>query len=278
LADKLFVANLVYGYAGAGKTYYCTTALVDNPSSREAKRIRRGKWVTFGRESNPALHGLGEDHIALVSPLMDTTQFADDFVRLGEQVYKENMRAIKAGNPVPVEALVVDGFSEFDLLYEQIVRKGAGGNKFLPWNELLTKVLGMLQLLDPQTLRCHILATARVTEKRRAMKDKSGDIIVPEDAEYISAYHPSMRGQMRDALPHYFNLVFYLDRVTKLVTVDKVTDKASLHRINLVPDEEFLVKNNWETQWIKEKKPRELLNPTFDQVLGIINELTGDKA
>lgn len=277
MTTPIYMSILAYGYAGSGKTSFGVSSFVEKPwYPKEAKQIRRGKWVTFGRESNPALWVPENSHIALVSPLQDSTKFADDLTRFGEQVYKENLRAITAGTTVPVEAIVLDGLSEFDLMFEQIQRKQTD-NKFQPWNELLTKMFEILQLLDPPTLRCHVIVTARVTEKRLGLKDAATGNVVNKDPDFISALHPSVRGQMRDSLPHYFNCVFYFDQTTETVEVGGKKDRMRVHRINLVPDENVLVKNVWEAAWQKEGKPKRLINASFDDVLTIIQSLQGDK-
>lgn len=265
----MFVSLLTYGFAGAGKTRLGTSALWNHETQ---EFLRRGYWVTFGRESNQSIQmptiTLKEasdsgwtqpGHIRLTSPSADSVGFATDFEKFGRAVHKANTTAIKAGKEPPVEVIVLDGLSEFDLLFETGFDAVEGtGNKFAKWDALMAKFFAMMQILDPEEIHAHVIVTARVRAK-----DESS----PQPWDYI----PSVRGQFKTYLPHYFNLVTYMDTMTRPQQIDGQRMPVTEHRAHILPEgTEYQIKNNWEEQWVKAKQKPVLSNPTFDELLSII--------
>ena len=187
--------------------------------------------------------------------------FAKDFDKFGRAIHKANVSAIGEGKEPPVQAVVLDGLSEFDLLFETGFDEDEGtGNKFAKWDALMGKFFAMMQILDPEEIHAHVLVTARV----RAKDEGS-----PQPWDYI----PSVRGQFKTYLPHYFNLVTYFDTMSRPKTADGAKLYETEHRGHFLPSgTSFQIKNNWETEWVKSKTPAALSNPTFSQVLSVIEK------
>lgn len=265
----MHISSLLYGFAGAGKSYLATSALWDH---EKQDFLRRGYWVTFGRESNQSIEmpeiTLKEandsgwtkpGHVRLVSPSADSVGFANDFEKFGRAVHSANTKAIKDGKEPPVEAVVLDGLSEFDLLFETGFDAEQGtGNKYAKWDALMAKFFGMMQILDPEEIHAQVIVTARV----RAKDEGS-----PQPWDYI----PSVRGQFKTYLPHYFNLVTYMNTITRPEQRDGKRVPVTTHRAHMLPEgNEFQIKNNWEKQWTAASQPAVLDNPTFSQILNVI--------
>lgn len=186
------------------------------------------------------------------------------------QIHKENKAATKAGKEKPVEVLVIDGMSEFDLLYEATFTAEHGdGNKYAKWDALMNELFGIMQLLDPDELDCHIIVTARVAEKRRG-----GDGRVADADFFDSDLIPSLRGQFKNHLPHYFQIVTYFETDVVTGSIGGKRGQIPVHKMKLVRDsKDALVKNQWEHLWLAAGKPSTITNPRFDDVLDIIKEL-----
>lgn len=275
---ELYLSQLNYGYANSGKTFEATSAIWDHERD---EFIRKGYWISFGRESNPRITvpeitleqaSKGEyGMIRFVSPLLDTEEFSRKFGEFCRAVYLANR-----GKTKKVEAIIIDGMSEFDLMYETIHKEVYGtGNKYLKWDDLLDKCFSAFQILDPKELEAHVLVTARVTEVRKKEYDKAGNLIRKGDGDYIPTnYMPSMRGQFRVNMPHYFNLVTYYDTKTLMQNINGKNRRAPVHQAHMIlTDDEYFISNRWEDKWIKAGKPDILNNPTFDEILTIVKGL-----
>lgn len=276
--DKRYISALIYGFTGAGKTTFGVSAGWD---WKNKKQLRRMKWVRFGRERNNALAVPDSMQIHLASPSLDSDQWIRDFSGLLKQIKLENSRAIAEGKEPPVEVLVIDGMTEFDLMFEKVHKNLKGdSNKFGMWNDLLEECFSIMQMLDPEELHCHVIVTARVAANKEEKKDNKGTTISAADPDYIdSDYYPSMRGSFRLNFPHYFDLVLYVERDTVAGSIGGIKkNNVPVHRIRIVPDKKYLVKNHWEYHWLTSGKPDILDNPSFDDVLDIINELEGVNA
>ena len=118
------------------------------------------------------------------------------------------MKEAEAGNPLDV--LVIDSLSEFDLMYEETSTEEG----FAKWHELLGQMFATVSLVNHAVLKCPIIMTARVAEKRSARPGKIEGLQTSGDPQHFNFdYYPSLRGQFRLALPHYFSLVLYLSLI-----------------------------------------------------------------
>ena len=270
----MWTSTLVYGGPGVGKTPYAISSFYDWKTGQE---LGNGRWVTFGRENNPALavpekyRMLGGQSLRLRSPSLN------DFGWL--QQFKEVVNALllKARQGECLDALVIDGMSEFDLLYEMVFdATDSNGDKFAKWNGLMSEMLAIMQRLDPDELGCHVFVTARVMERKRERRSRSATIA--GDPAFVDFdYYPSLRGGFRLHFPHYFNMVLYMETQLKLVTVGEWKgQQLPAHVLNMVRTGDFYVKNNWEYQWLRAGEPLQMVNPAFADVYGrLVNLTTG---
>lgn len=274
---ELYLSQMPYGFAGVGKTFYAVSSLWD---FEKDDLKRKGYWLTFGRESNRRIKmpeitleqvKAGEyGHIRMGSPNLDSDEFAKNFGALCRWIHKKN-----SGKTKHVEVFIVDGMSEFDLLYETVHTAIHGdGNKYAKWDDLLAQFFSAFQILDPEEINAHIIMTARVREVRRKEVDRIGNVTRQGDGDFIpTTYMPSVRGQFKTYMPHYFNLVTYYDTKTLMQSIGGKNVRAGVHQAHMLPEDEFLVKNNWEDLWLKAGKPSILNNPTFDEILTIVKGL-----
>jgi hypothetical protein len=283
----LKISWLLYGYAGSGKTDLATSVLWD----REKKDFRRkGYWITFGRESNAsvrmpvvtvkeALEGKF-GNLRFTTPTLDDLGWQTQFMGFAKAVYAANKKAQKEGKPVPVEAIVIDGLSEFDVLYEQAFRTvneaEVRRNTYALWNDLMVKFVSVIQLLDPVELDAHVIVTARVSERKKGVKNKDTGEVSGADPDFVPGQNvPSVNGQFRDNFPHYFNLVSYVETKVQTVKMDGKQVSLPVHRVHLLQtSDEYLLKNQWEREWIKAGRPATMSNTSFDEVFGVIEEIS----
>ena len=269
--SELYLSQLNYGFAGRGKSYEATSSFWDH---EKIDFIRPGYWVVFGRESNKRITmptvtleqvAKGEyGQIKFGSPDLQSDEFSRKFSEFCRALYKANQGKVKK-----FEAIVVDGMSEFDLLYGTVHHNVYGdGNKFAKWDDLLGQFFSAFQILDPDEIKAHVVMTARVREVKKKTDIATGD------GDFIPTnYMPSVRGQFKTYMPHYFNLVTYYDTVTRLAQVNGKNQRVGVHQAHMVPEDDYLVKNNWEDLWVKAGHPGLLMNPTFNQILEIIKGL-----
>ena len=262
--------TLVYGPPGGGKSWYGVTAFWD-PIRRV--ELARGKWVTFGQEDNPFLSvpescretasGLS---LRLIAPNLDNTTWLVRFDKFTKTLLDQ------ARKTPPLDVLVIDGLSEFDMLYETTFVSAPGdGGKYAKWNGLMDTFFGIMQRLDPNELGCHVVVTARVMQRKRGTdieeterKKDIDDEAVPFD------YYPSVRGGFKDWLAHYFNNVFYLHTRSP-----KQTGGRPEHVLQVLTRGDYLTKLQAEHLWVPANYPTELVNPNFYTVPHKLEALLG---
>jgi hypothetical protein len=269
--SDLYLSKLNYGFAGAGKTFDATSSFWDH---EKGDFKRKGYWIVFGRESNKRItmptitldqvakgeHG----QIKFGSPDLNSDEFARKFSEFCRALYKANQ-----GKDKKFESIVIDGMSEFDLLYETVHHNVYGdGNKFAKWDDLLGQFFSAFQILDPDEINAHVVMTARVREVKKKTDIASGD------GDFIpTSYMPSVRGQFKTYMPHYFNLVTYFDTTTRMAQVNGKNQRVGVHQAHMVPEDDYLVKNNWADLWVKAGHPSIITNGDFDTSLDIIKGL-----
>ena len=242
---------LLYGLAGAGKTALAVSSFWD---WEEKKQVANGKLITFGSEDNPALEIPQEfretekgTSMRLTSPLLDNDKFKDQWNLISQKLVAD------AGKGDCLDVLVIDGITEFDLLFEETYVGGGGENNFAKWNDLLSEFYSMMMRISPDVLKCHVIMTARVARQR----------VRSADSELIDGdLYPSVRGSFRFQLPHYFNLVLYMETVQ--ANLDGKTIPA--HALNVIGSSgDFLTKNVWEHKWLAAGYPNVVLNHTWGE-------------
>jgi len=280
--DRDYYAMLMYGPPGAGKTTFPVSGMIDimtgEPVVREGTPVN-ARLIQFGRESNPALRvpdqfttvkGKGGREVSLrfANPSLDNMDWLNQF----SDVMDSFLKAARQGTHL--DLLAVDGMSEFDLLYEEVFARQNEGStdKFAKWDALMRDLFSIMQRLDPEELGCHIVVTARVMERKKAIKNSAGKEITSGDPDYMNFdYYPSLRGGFRLHFPHYFNLMGYMEADVK-VFEGKSQEVNLLH---IVRDGDYFVKNQWRHLWTAKGLPNEIVNPSFWQVVDVLDSLTG---
>ena len=268
--------TLLYGGPGAGKTALAVSSIWNWKEKKLV--VPNGKIITFGIEDNIALdipeecrHTEKGTSLRLTSPLLDSQEFISRFDLLTRRFLQD----AKEGHPLDV--LVIDGFSEFDLLYEATYTGQTGDEgTFGKWNGLLTQMFACMMRANHEAMRCPIISTARVMEKKKARTSKTGST-VPGDPGYMDFdYYPSMRGSFRLQMPHYFNLVLYME--TALATQTGPDGKVRVvpaHVTNLVKNGDFYVKNHWEHGWLEREAGTQVVNAMWpdlwNRIVGVEN-------
>lgn len=246
---------LVYGPPSAGKTTFGVSAFWDWKLN---KPLRDGRWLQFGREDNPRLS---------VPPEMVKRFVAAD---LGNSWVKDfddySIAALKkakmGGGP---EVFVIDGFSEISLLHEATSKLEG----FDLWGDWRKEFYAIMQRLNPRELKAHVVATARVMERKKAVKSKSSRAS-DGDPEFVNYdYYPLVQGSARLSLPAYFNYVLYMEPDVQYIPPD-LTTKKPVHILHLVRTGDFYVKNVHEDVILERGGPYQLVNPSFDDVLRVL--------
>ncbi|MBI4127990.1 MAG: ATP-binding protein [Parcubacteria group bacterium] len=254
--DGFFCSLLVYGPAGAGKSRLLRSALFDAEG-----KPRRAKIITFGREFR-TISGLPTDVVQrFSSPTLDDRKWLEEFDSFIKFLYVQ----ARKGNHLDV--LGFDGFSEFDLLHEE-TNSSTGFAKF---NDLMTDMFGIVQALDPYELGCHVLATARIMDKKMATVGKAGKGIAG-DPDYMQELYPSFRGAFRYQLANYFDFVFYLQQ-ERSVQIGK--DIETRHILHTLQTGDYMTKmcDPFEERWVEKGYPAELTNVGFNDILGMLESL-----
>ena len=256
---------LLYGGPGVGKTFLACSSFYDYDKEEP---IANGKLITLGGEDNPALEIPEEfrtvgtkTSLRLISPHLDSRSFSDTFHKVMVHLYQE----AEKGNPLDV--LVIDSLSEFDLMFEHTSTQDG----YAKWGELLDKMFSIMSLVNHVNLKCPVIYTARVG-KRRADRDKTSKA----DENFLNAdYLPSVRGQFQDHLPHYFNLVLYLETGQVIAPADSpyAGKFIPVHLLNMVKTGNFYVKNHWEQKWMRKGLPLQLMNTTWPEMWGQLTEV-----
>jgi hypothetical protein len=266
-----WISMLAWGPSNAGKTTLGVSAGWDRHKKQELCRM---KWVTFGREDNPALNvpeemrKQGSTSLRLTSPLLDSRQFEKDLTELTTYYLKQAQQGRHEA-----DVFIFDGLSELDLL-EGMTSNLTGFDR---WDELLATMYGAMMRTDPAALGAHVIWTARPAVKRSPVKNNLGQVIAPGDPDFLaSKYIPSVRGQFRQYVECYFNLTPYLD------------SQLGQHEIHFMSGKDFNVKNVWEESWKNAGKPSALVNTDFwtimehlqelmDTPIGMLDEVRGGK-
>lgn len=256
-----YQSHLYYGGPNAGKTWALVTAFWD-PDTK--KQIRDGRLLLFGREDNPALlEGIPDKLVKrFVSPIEKPLSFVAEF----STYMRAALASARSGGP---EVYGMDGLSEWNFVYmlEHATAYGIS-DKWAGWRAAKDQFLGLIQMLHPNELKAHVLATARVASKKKDTPAVEGD---PDWVD--SKYFPAMDGWMRDHVSHYFNLVSYVDEEFALIKgADNKTREESVHRYYMKGSTQFLVKNVWQREWRKANMPDYLTNPKFDDIMKSIED------
>ena len=254
---------LLYGGPGAGKTDLGVSSFFDID---EEKLIRDGRLLYIGGEFNPS-YKIPEANVRrFVSPVNDPHSFVDTFVSYLRKVAVDARKGQKLG------AIVIDGFTEFNVLFQHTFGGDPDKDKFKKWDGLKDKIIEALNLLDPIELGCHVIATARVGERRKGVKSKEGDVTGADPTYMDFKYFPEMDGWARKNLPHYFNFVLYVDQDTG--TVNNKPNMPTHVLYTLGGGGDYWVKNQYERQWIKRNLPSKLVNASFDDFLALVGKAT----
>jgi hypothetical protein len=254
---------LAYGGPGAGKTATFVSAFWD---WKRKEQIANGRLITFGRENNPALmipdvlRMAGPHSLRFAAPSLDNLDWLSKF----EDVVDGLLLEAQKGKCLDV--LVVDGMTEFDLLFEAAWQKVVHGDKWDKFDDLLNRCFAAMTRLDHEALNCLVMVTARVMEKKKSKQ--AGNKVLAGDPNFIDFdYYPSMRGSFRLHFPHYFNLVLYMEtRMMRVTEGERQGQTLPAHVLSMVRTGEFYVKNQWESDWLRSGQPTELVNPMWPDV------------
>ena len=255
VAEKLYnppASILLYGGPGSGKTALGVSSFWDWINKKE---VANGKFISFGVEDNPAL-GVPEHFrqtekgtsLRLTSPLLDSTEFLTQF----DLISRKLVHDAQQGNCLDV--LFVDGLAEFDLLFEETF--GGEGDNFAKWNGLLSQLFSMMQRLHHNVLGCQVIMTTRVMPKKKTRT--IGRNTVAGDPDYMdSEYYPALRGGFREHMPHYFNLVTYVETVQAKTKDGRI---VPAHAAHMFKAGDYYVKNTWEHLWLAAGKGPMVIN------------------
>jgi hypothetical protein len=258
---------LVYGDAGVGKTYLGVSSFWD---PRKLEKIREGRWLLIGREDNDAL-GVPEEMIRrFVSPKEQPMKFANDFATYVEALVAQSRK----GNGL--DAIFVDGWSEWNhLLLWEFDKSGQSQSQWDAFDQAKDRFFSAIQMLHPRELGAHIIATARVDEKRKGVFNKRTGELTGADPDYINfKYVPAMVGWAKKNMAHYYDLVVYAEAEPGDIKVGGKIRKGIHHNYYVLPSGDFLVKNRWEHRALAAGLPDHLTNATFDSLLEYIDKAT----
>jgi len=250
---------LLYGEAGAGKSPLAVSAGWDWRMKQVV--APRTKVITFGAEDFPAL-GVPEEmrqtdkgtSLRLTSPLLD----GNDFITKFDLVMRRFIQDANEGNPL--DALVIDGLSEFDLLFIA-THQDTGGSTYAQWMDLLNQFFRIMMIATPNALQCPVIMTARVTDR------KDDD---PSFLDYTVS--PSVRGAFRLHVAHYFNFVLYC----KTELSREGNRPHPIHTVRMLRTGTEYVKNQFEHGWLAADLPDKLVNPTFPEMWALLTQATTD--
>lgn len=262
-------ATLLYGMGGAGKTPLAISSFWD---WEKQELLGEGKYITFGAEDNPELNipdearKLGKGlNLRLTSPLLEDQEFIEQFDLITRKLLYDAERGER------IDALVVDGLAEFDLLYEMTFESpetdSGKTDKFAKWDALLAQTFSLMMRLVPSALGCQVIMTTRVQERRKSSGNIKGD---PKFWEYD--YYPAMRGGFKYMLPHYFNQVFYLETVS----AEKGGRTIPAHAVHLLQTGDFMVKNQAEHRLLASGQESPVLNIKWPELWKIQHNTEGN--
>jgi hypothetical protein len=280
----MLTRQLVYGPAGAGKSYYANSSWWD---SKNKKNIdgREGIWVTFGGEDNVTLGVPEKNRKRFTSAGLDDKKWLKEFKALGLGLQAAYQKTSQAA----VYSVIIDGFSEFDILFKQITEnieeEEIKRNQFHVWRELLSEFYSALLMFQPDRTGAHLIATARRGEVKKYVQRSVGNPkmggkswTVEEDEWFNGAEAaPSLHGGFKKDLPHYFDFVLYLDTITITAPAGhpRAGQRIPVHEMETMRGGDVYVKNIAEEGWLNSNHPTRLINTNFDEFMGIVNEVSG---
>lgn len=274
--EGLWNSYLFYGWGGSGKSFVGTSGLVDH---KTGVPHATGKWITFGREGNPRIR-LPEDYthmangksLSFRAPDLKDRTWLEDFKRFTERLFTN------ARKGQYIDLVVLDGFAEFDLLYERTFNNMqlGGTDHWAAWSSMLEEFYAAMELLSPDELGCHIIWTTRVANRKKGTYDKKIDEVVGADPEWLNTeYYPAVRGKFHQYMPHYFNMVLYCDTDTEEVTINKEKVLRPVHQVHMLRTGEFFIKNDWGDEWLDAGHPVVLKNPVFYDIQHKLEDFNG---
>lgn len=276
----MLTRTLIYGPAAGGKSYFGNSSWWDS-KKREKVEGRDGLWITFGAEDNPTLHIPEENRKRFTSAGLDDLRWLQDFHKLAKGL----VAAYKQNSKPAVYSIVIDGFSEFDLLYQQVLQTvdeaEISKNQFHVWKNMMAQFFTILQLLHPINTGAHLIATARRGEVKKYVQrqvgsgqDKAQWQVEESDWFDGAEASPSLHGGFRRDIPHYFDYVLYTETDTKIATEGpRKGQKVPVHRLYTMKGGDVYIKNNSEEQWLDSDYPLVLENATFPKFLEIVEKL-----
>src|SRR3990167_8773692 len=202
-----------YGPAKAGKSRLGASSWWD---FKEKVVRRKGLHIVVGLESLehlgvPRAEKFGDvGYVRLAINVDKPTSIFDTSRKLLRDIY----RAAKAGSGYDV--IVLDGISEFDLQEQRYMREGEGELDMKQYMTLLAGFFDSLQYVHPEETGAHLIVTARGKERRQAIKGAAGKTLVEEDKNPQIAdfdYYPAITGAFGHNVPHYFQIVGYMETV-----------------------------------------------------------------
>lgn len=261
------VSTLLYGGPGVGKTALAISSFWDF-LKEEPVPGREGRWILVGQESNPAL-AVPEEFIKRF-PIPANNPFG--FVAELDLYTKALVSAAaKKGNKIT--DIVFDGWTEFcrDYVWAHEIEKGSAGT-WDPYRDWVRDFTSIIQRLSPRVLNANVFGTARVAEFRKAGKTASTNKEVKGDPEWMSEfkYHPSMEGQIKHQLPHYFNFVIYMDKDYKMGFAKGKETKTEVFKSHWVATGDYSVKNILGHKWGEEP---EMVDVQWPEVMAKLEAL-----
>ena len=265
--DK-FAAN-VFGGPGAGKTAFIVSSFWD---WKARKQIRNGRLVVFGQEERDNSLDIPKELIVrFASPITEPLKAID---QMDKWLRKVNSLAA-ANSPERLEVIAFDGYSEWndDVLHEHREKNPTDRDKWAKFDYAKEELQSILRLMDPLDLNAYILSTARVTRRRKAIKDKKGDTLVEADPEWMDDwdYFPAMSGWARDNIGHKQEFVLYME-AGELMTPPKGKPYVP-HLLHMVPTGKFWIKHKRLDLWLEAGQPNYLTNSTFDDMLSRLEKV-----
>lgn len=250
------MASLLYGEPSAGKTFLACSSFYNY---EKQEKIANGKLITFGAEDNPVLgipeecRVIGDNNTSL--RLTINPDQPQQFLHTLKLILIRIAKEAKEGNPLDV--LVIDSISELNWMFQ------ASDNKegFAKWLGLRDEFYALVSIAHPINLGCSTIVTARV----RAPNE--------DDPSYRNyKYYPAIDGSFRQQLGAYFGMVLYLELVAKQATSGPYQGRRiPVHLAHMLQGGDFLVKNQYEHNWMKQGLPITIENPRWP---GLWNQLT----
>ena len=241
------VATLLYGEPGAGKTFLGCSSFYDYGRQ---KLIANGKLITFGAEDNPVLgipeecRMIGNNTSLRLTVNPDKPQ---EFLNTLKLILMRIMKDAKEGNPLDV--LVIDSISELNWMFQSTDTKEG----YAKWLGLRDEFYSLVSSAHPSALGCSTIITARV----RAPNE--------DDPSYRNyKYYPAIDGSFRQQLGAYFGMVLYQEAVAMQATEGPYKGKRiPVHLIHMLQGGDFLVKNQYEHNWMTKELPITVENPIW---------------